>query len=383
MNYKKEVFISLIFKPFELIIGLFLIRFLNDTFTVAEVASYFLLISFVEFTRLAFIGQESQIRNELNYKQYRLPIYITGIFWSLAFVLFYFFELKIKNFNYNFFIIIIPLLISFQIVLESEFFIKTKSFLVGLVSSIQKLVLLILASTLVGFKIFDIYFLSLIVFILITPFFINVKYLKLPKKADYKLFLKKSSSFSIIGAATAINSGIDVWLINNFLETKDVFDYSISLRIIALVFILNSLISTPIWNQLKNNAVNKKTIFKVYNQLTAFVIFIGFLIVSFMELFADLILNIDLEVPFLHKIVWLTYIVITNRMGWINQYFNSIGLAKFRSKINTVYIILNIPLSIYLINMMGYIGAVISTVLLMIIVYIVQELYLKKITTYV
>tara|TARA_B110000114_G_C15044491_1_gene378583 strand:+ start:69 stop:1220 length:1152 start_codon:yes stop_codon:yes gene_type:complete len=383
MEYKKEVLISLIFKPFDLIIGLLLIRYLNDILTVSEVASYFLLISFSEITRLVFIGQESQIRNELNYNQYRIPIYITGIFWSLIFIILYFFELNIKNFDYNFLIITIPLVIAFQMVLESEFFIKTKSFLVGMLYSIQKAVLLILAITLSGSKIYDIYFLSLLVFILVTPFFINFKYLKLPKSEDYKIFLKKSSSFAILGVATVVNNGIDVWLINSILESEDVFNYSISLRIIVIVLILNSLISTPVWNQMKKVGADKEKIFKVYNQLTPFILFIGFLMVMFMESFADIILNIDLEVPFYHKTVWMVYIIITNRMGWINQYFNSIGLAKFRSKIDLIYIILNIPLSIFLIGLFGYIGAVISTVVLMIIAYIIQVIYLKKIVTYV
>lgn len=375
-KYRIEYLKYGIFKFFEVLLSLIIVRFLTKNYDEENIANYFLFLSILDFLRLLFLGEDSNIRNTGINKVSATVILSTGLFWS---VITFWANLFINFIPESLTILsIFPFLISLLILIESAFYIELKSYGTSLIMILQKfgfLALLIVGKTQVLVSIF-------LSFMMIPLFFVRklpIIYFGRISQEDIKGYIHQSFPFLLLAGSVFILKGTDIWIIKFLLSDFDVNLYSYLLRYFGIFLIFNAMISAPLWNRLKSKPGSRRALFKEFNVLSVILLIILIGQYFFAKDLIELIFGVSLNLSKADLFTWMFFVLVSNRTAWTNQNLNSLGKARFQSKVNLIMVICNIPLSVLLVMYFGYKGVIIATNILMLITWIIKSRKLSEI----
>ncbi|MBP0902862.1 lipopolysaccharide biosynthesis protein [Mariniflexile gromovii] len=186
------------------------------------------------------------------------------------------------------------------------------------------------------------------------------------KKNNIKGLFSIGGKFFIIQVSILIIFQTDALIISHFLSPSDVTPYNIVYKYFSIPTTVITIILTPLWAAYcdANENSNYKWIKKVLNyQLKGFAIIVAIvfvmLLVSKPLIYFWLGKNINLSLTLLFSTALFTIINIWNIM--LGTFLNGIERIKVQLISNVIGLIINIPLSIFLIKQFGLGGVLLAT----------------------
>ncbi|WP_180228433.1 oligosaccharide flippase family protein [Priestia megaterium] len=226
---------------------------------------------------------------------------------------------------------------------------------------------------------------------ILLSIFVFKKYVKRPQykyinKEYGRNLLNVGISFFILQISTIFLFSIDNFLVSTLLGVKEVTAYSIATRLLILFNTLFSILLIQMWNA-SGDAYNKndfiwieKTIKKLYMALTLMVIII-YLTTLFFDQIVYLWMGQSVQISGLSVKLIGTCVVIQMFNGIAVNIENGTGLIKPQIISYITAGIINVPLTIYLVNRMdmGLNGIIISKIICLLIPAIVCSIHVRKI----
>ncbi|MDO6850366.1 oligosaccharide flippase family protein [Priestia megaterium] len=226
---------------------------------------------------------------------------------------------------------------------------------------------------------------------ILLSIFVFKKYVKRPQykyinKEYGRNLLNVGISFFILQISTIFLFSIDNFLVSTLLGVKEVTAYSIATRLLILFNTLFSILLIQMWNA-SGDAYNKndfiwieKTIKKLYMTLTLMVIII-YLTTLFFDQIVYLWMGQPVQISGLSVKLIGTCVVIQMFNGIAVNIENGTGLIKPQIISYITAGIINVPLTIYLVNRMdmGLNGIIISKIICLLIPAIVCSIHVRKI----
>lgn len=226
---------------------------------------------------------------------------------------------------------------------------------------------------------------------ILLSIFVFKKYVKRPQykyinKEYGRNLLNVGISFFILQISTIFLFSIDNFLVSTLLGVKEVTAYSIATRLLILFNTLFSILLIQMWNA-SGDAYNKndfiwieKTIKKLYMALTLMVIII-YLTTLFFDQIVYLWMGQSVQISGLSVKLIGTCVVIQMFNGIAVNIENGTGLIKPQIISYITAGIINVPLTIYLVNRMdmGLNGIIISKIICLLIPTIVCSIHVRKI----
>ncbi|MEM4998244.1 oligosaccharide flippase family protein [Priestia megaterium] len=226
---------------------------------------------------------------------------------------------------------------------------------------------------------------------ILLSIFVFKKYVKRPQykyinKEYGRNLLNVGISFFILQISTIFLFSIDNFLVSTLLGVKEVTAYSIATRLLILFNTLFSILLIQMWNA-SGDAYNKndfiwieKTIKKLYMALTLMVIII-YLTTLFFDQIVYLWMGQSVQISGLSVKLIGACVVIQMFNGIAVNIENGTGLIKPQIISYITAGIINVPLTIYLVNRMdmGLNGIIISKIICLLIPTIVCSIHVRKI----
>jgi O-antigen/teichoic acid export membrane protein len=217
---------------------------------------------------------------------------------------------------------------------------------------------------------------------------INKRYLPRIKKGNYSEFkeiFNVGKNFLVLQIASLMMFTSDTILVANLFDYSEVVSYKVSTRVFFLFLMIQGAVMSPFWSKYTALAV-KKDAAAIFNNLTN-TIYITILLLIMILLVSQVgVVIIDLwmgDTVHYDSKVYFAMAILTALMNWSSNFstlFNGIGALKFQVPIAVATNFINIPISIFLVRVMGFgaEGIVYGTIISLIFFAIIGPLYAKK-----
>lgn len=390
----KNLFFSSFFKAGNLLLELLIISIFVKNLGPEIFAIILLLFSILSILTLLDLGIPYSFQNLLTISKkeihkssylitnsYYILICISIIMITLFFILNSFINwnniLSTNILNYHE-LTIVPIIFftsfSFTIfikLISYIFFGLQKSYLKDLLDFISKLLIFLLA-----FFVSSIYKLEIIIssiiycyvpiliMIIFTIWFFNkYDYTLLPikkfKPIKYFKIFKSSLSFFVLQLSAAIMFFCDNIIISRLINTTEITTYQVTGKYYSVVYIFFAFLLVPMWASYTDAFKEKDykwiiRIVKFQKKIILFLIFISFLMLYLSDFFFNIWLGNKIEIEKILSYCWIFFVIARCYQSLFVVFLNGINILKINLILSIFAIVLNIPLSIYLIKYLNY-----------------------------
>jgi O-antigen/teichoic acid export membrane protein len=226
----------------------------------------------------------------------------------------------------------------------------------------------------------------------ISEFILLAVYLRQKKNYSIKITLKRKVLSTIFVSSIPMGLGvffvmvydrIDILLIQNIIGIESVGFYAVAYSIYKIPYIIGGAFFTPLYTDFSAEfEIKKKINYERIKKLGLFLVIFSILSITVIYFLSEfLIRNIYGEKYFLSAeilrwlIIALPFLFLNNLTGVTLNSIRKEKLAFYSAAIATLF---NLVLNILLLNIMGIVGAVVSTVVTELLIFIIQLNYIMK-----
>ncbi|MFI5158486.1 MAG: lipopolysaccharide biosynthesis protein, partial [Sphingobacteriales bacterium] len=187
-----------------------------------------------------------------------------------------------------------------------------------------------------------------------------------------KSLLQVGSAFFIIQLGALILYETDNIVITKTLGPEEVTTFNIAYKIFSVLVVAFSIVMTPYWSAF-TDAYAKNDLDWIKHSIKKMrMLWLGFSVTTVLLLIASdtlykLWIGPAIHVPLSLSISMAAYVIVVNWMSIYASALNGIGKLKIQLTFVVAMGIINIPISVFLINRVGVCGTVLANVLVMII----------------
>ena len=424
LKIKRNIIYTFLIKGTSVLITFLLIRLTVHYINQGQYGIWLTIASLVSWMNTFDIGLSNGLRNKMAHAlaldqkddivkyvstTYAILFLISLVTFLLFFSIGSFFDwnnlLNVKNeLNYNVWPIILIALGSFCV----QFFLQPissvlvaihqpfKSSLIMLFGQVLTFILIYMLTLFTKSSLF-----ALVVVVAGSPVFIflcaNLYYFR----TDLKIYTPKFSSIDFSSAKSLLNVGgafffiqigalvlfqTDNIIITRTLGPQDVTTFNLAYKLFSLVIIIFGIVLTPYWSAFtdayaKNDMEWIKQSIRKMRVLWLYASGLTLLIYFFAGLFYKLWLGskIDIPIPNSLSLSIAVYVVLATWQSIYTYALNGIGKLRVQLIMVIATALINIPLSIYLINIFGIAGTVIANIILVLIMDIVFTYQINQI----
>ncbi|MGF7039420.1 oligosaccharide flippase family protein [Mucilaginibacter lappiensis] len=200
-----------------------------------------------------------------------------------------------------------------------------------------------------------------------------------------KSLLNTGGVFFFIQIGAIVLFQTDNIVISRNLGPQDVTVFNLAYKYFSLIQVIFVIILTPYWSAFtdayakKDMSWIKQSIQKMRKQWLyisglAILLFVG------SQLFYHLWIGDTVHVPFQLSLAMTVYVISTNWQGIYSSALNGIGKLRIQLILVISTAVLNIPLSIYLIKLVGLYGTVLANIILVLIINVFLTYQVNRIT---
>lgn len=197
-----------------------------------------------------------------------------------------------------------------------------------------------------------------------------------------KPFILYNTSIYIGVFVNFFNYRLDLWLINVYLEDKELSYYSLAANIVQIILYIATAIAGVMLPNLSSRTGNDRILTFVKITRISFVLFIGIVLCAF--LLSSFVIPLLYGNEFQSSVFPFQLLLIGITLSCCSQLFSQLLLVENQNKMNilacTVGLIITIIGGLILIPMYGIIGASIATTLTYLVIFVLTYIFVLKYT---